>query len=46
MLGVPIARPPERRGRSPLERITRWLRDPVTWKSLVFVALKFPLGVA
>ncbi len=23
----------------------RYLRDPVTWKSLVFVALKFPLGV-
>ncbi len=46
MLGVPIARPPERSGRSPLERVTRWLRDPVTWKSLVFVALKFPLGIA
>ena len=28
-----------------LERIVRWLRDPVTWKSLVFVALKFPLGI-
>ena len=24
----------------------RWLRDPMTWKGLVFVALKFPLGVA
>jgi signal transduction histidine kinase len=46
MLGVPIARPPERTGRSPMEHVTRWLRDPVTWKSLVFVALKFPLGVA
>jgi signal transduction histidine kinase len=25
--------------------VTRWLRDPVTWKSLAFVALKFPLGL-
>ena len=42
---MPIATPPELRG-SPLERIVRWLRDPMTWKGLVFVALKFPLGVA
>jgi signal transduction histidine kinase len=46
LLGVPIAQPPDRRGLSPVERVTRWLRDPVTWKSLVFVALKFPLGIA
>jgi signal transduction histidine kinase len=46
LLGVSIARPADRRGRPPLERIKRWLRDPVTWKSLVFVALKFPLGLA
>ena len=45
LLGVQIARPVDRRGQPPLERIVRWLRDPVTWKSLVFVALKFPLGV-
>jgi signal transduction histidine kinase len=44
VLGVPIATPPEQRG-SALERITRWLRDPMTWKGLVFVALKLPLGV-
>ena len=37
--------PPDRRA-APLERILRWLRDPMTWKGLVFVALKFPLGVA
>jgi signal transduction histidine kinase len=46
VLGVPIATPPDQRGLAPLERILRWLRDPVTWKGLVFVALKFPLGIA
>ena len=46
VLGVPIATPPDHRGASPLDRIWRWLRDPMTWKGLVFVALKFPLGVA
>jgi signal transduction histidine kinase len=46
LLGVTIARPADRRGLPPLERVMRWLRDPVTWKSLVFVTLKFPLGVA
>jgi signal transduction histidine kinase len=46
VLGVPIATPADQRGLAPLERILRWLRDPMTWKSLVFVALKFPLGVA
>jgi signal transduction histidine kinase len=45
LLGVPIRQPPERRDLPPMERVTRWLRDPVTWKSLVFVALKFPLGI-
>jgi signal transduction histidine kinase len=45
MLGVPIAMPPDRPGLSPLERIVGWLRDPMTWKGLVFVALKFPLGI-
>jgi signal transduction histidine kinase len=45
LLGVPIAQPADRRDLPPIERIQRWLRDPVTWKSLVFVALKFPLGV-
>jgi signal transduction histidine kinase len=45
LLGVPIARPADLRDLSPLQRIGRWLRDPVTWKGLVFVALKLPLGV-
>jgi signal transduction histidine kinase len=43
---VPIARPPDQRDLSPVERVVRWLRDPMTWKGLVFVALKFPLGIA
>jgi signal transduction histidine kinase len=46
VLGVPIAMPPDLGRPAPLERIVRWLRDPMTWKGLVFVALKFPLGVA
>ena len=37
VLGVPIATPPELPA-APLERILRWLRDPMTWKGLVFVA--------
>jgi signal transduction histidine kinase len=45
LLGVPIAQPPDRRGLKPLQRVGRFLRDPVTWKGLVFVALKFPLGI-
>jgi signal transduction histidine kinase len=45
LLGVTIAPPADRRGLPPIERVTRWLRDPVTWKSLVFVALKLPLGL-
>ena len=45
LLGVPIAMPPDRRDLGAVERVQRWLRDPVTWKSLVFVALKFPLGI-
>jgi signal transduction histidine kinase len=46
ILGVPIATPPDWRELKPLERILRWLRDPMTWKGLVFVVLKFPLGIA
>ena len=46
LLGVPIPQPPERHDLPLMDRVTRWLRDPVTWKSLVFVALKFPLGIA
>jgi signal transduction histidine kinase len=47
LLGVPIPHPPSDRHDLPVvDRVRRWLRDPVTWKSLVFVALKFPLGVA
>jgi signal transduction histidine kinase len=47
LLGVPIPHPPsDRRDLPVVDRVRRWLRDPVTWKSLVFVALKFPLGVA
>jgi signal transduction histidine kinase len=45
LLGVEIVHPADRRGLPPMERVTRWLHDPVTWKSLVFVALKFPLGI-
>jgi signal transduction histidine kinase len=45
LLGVPIAQPADRHDLPVMERVTRWLRDPVTWKSLVFVALKFPLGI-
>jgi signal transduction histidine kinase len=45
LLGVPIAPMVDRRGLPIAEQIRRWLRDPVTWKSLVFVALKFPLGI-
>jgi len=45
LLGVPIPQPPDRRDLAGIERVRRWLRDPVTWKSLVFVALKFPLGI-
>ena len=45
LLGVPIPMPPDRRDLGLVERVQRWLRDPVTWKSLVFVALKFPLGI-
>jgi signal transduction histidine kinase len=45
LLGVAIAQPADRGELPVVERVTRWLRDPVTWKSLVFVALKFPLGI-
>jgi signal transduction histidine kinase len=45
LLGVPIPQPFDRRDLPVMERVTSWLRDPVTWKSLVFVALKFPLGI-
>jgi signal transduction histidine kinase len=45
LLGVPIAQPVDRRELPRVERVSRWLRDPVTWKSLIFVALKFPLGI-
>jgi signal transduction histidine kinase len=44
LLGVEIARPEDASGLKPLRRVGRWLRDPVTWKGLVFVALKAPLG--
>jgi signal transduction histidine kinase len=46
LLGVPIPQQVDQRDLPVVERVTRWLRDPVTWKSLVFVALKFPLGLA
>jgi signal transduction histidine kinase len=45
LLGVPIAQPPDRRDLPLVDQLKGWLRDPVTWKSLVFVALKFPLGL-
>jgi signal transduction histidine kinase len=46
LLGVSIPQPADRRGLPLADRVAKWLRDPVTWKSLVFVALKFPLGIA
>ena len=45
LLGVAIPGPPDRRDLPPLRRVGSVLRDPVTWKGMVFVALKFPLGV-
>jgi signal transduction histidine kinase len=45
LLGVAIPPPEDRRGLPLIDRVTRYLRDPITWKSLVFVALKFPLGI-
>ena len=45
LLGVQIVPPADRRELPLLQRTGRWLRDAVTWKSLVFVALKFPLGI-
>jgi signal transduction histidine kinase len=45
LLGVPIPQPADRRELAGIDRVRRWLRDPVTWKSLVFVTLKFPLGI-
>jgi signal transduction histidine kinase len=45
LLGVAIAVPADRRDLPRIEQITRWLRDPVTWKSLTFVVLKLPLGI-
>ena len=46
LLGVEIT-PPARvaPGPSVWERARRLVRDPVTWKSLVFVLLKLPIGV-
>ena len=44
LLGVEIARPEDAGDLKPLRRVGRWLRDPVTWKGLVFVVLKAPLG--
>jgi signal transduction histidine kinase len=46
LLGVPIPQPVDRRGLPLHARAAGWLRDPVTWKSLAFVALKAPLGLA
>ena len=46
LLGVSIPQPADRRGTPLADRVAKWLRDPVTWKSLVFVVLKFPLGIA
>ena len=36
--------PPERHDLPPW-RVQLWLRDPVTWKSLVFVVAKLPMGI-
>jgi signal transduction histidine kinase len=46
LLHVSIARPAHMEpGVSAWQRARSLLRDPVTWKSLVFVALKLPAGV-
>jgi signal transduction histidine kinase len=46
LLGVAIPRPAHMDpGLKLTERARSLLRDPVTWKSLVFVALKLPIGV-
>lgn len=47
MLGVEI--PPMRRETEPVEglweRLKRLLKNPVTWKGLAFLFIKFPLGI-
>jgi signal transduction histidine kinase len=46
LLGVRIPLPPAREEGLPAwVRVKQWLRDPVTWKSLVFVIAKLPLGI-
>jgi signal transduction histidine kinase len=46
LLDMPIPAPSHMGpGLSLWQRLKLLLRDPVTWKSLVFVGLKFPLGV-
>ena len=48
LLGVafPASPPPSAHGEGMWSRAWTYLSDPVTWKSLVFVALKFPAGIA
>jgi signal transduction histidine kinase len=46
LLGVPIPRPAHMDpGLTLRQRAASLLRDPVTWKSVVFVALKLPTGI-
>jgi signal transduction histidine kinase len=46
LLGIEIPRPAHMQpGLTPWERARSLLRDPVTWKSLVFVGLKLPAGI-
>jgi signal transduction histidine kinase len=46
LLDVEIADPPRPPAGLPvLRRLSVWLRDPATWKSLVFLLAKLPLGI-
>src|SRR5687767_14424628 len=45
LLGVAITEPFMGRTGTPWERLRDTVRDPVTWKSLVFVVARFPLGI-
>ena len=46
LLGVRIPMPPQREsGLTAWTRVKLWLRDPVTWKSFVFVIAKLPMGI-
>ena len=47
LLGVtiPPSLPSARVRTHRVDRVKLWLRDPVTWKSFVFVVAKLPMGI-